>query len=303
MKSKTAIILYHNSWRLANQLWNYISIYAFCLEEQMDCINWSRFEYYKLFPNTKSSKLINIIYSNFVFNFFNRNVVQILYQKTIRLFIKVFFSKHIIEVNNKETKQYYLKENIDIKKHNKKYIFFDWRLFRDPNLISKYRKEIKQHFSPKKNIIDNINNYITDKRKKYKHIVWVHIRQGDFKRWQWWKYFISLKDFAKTIMSYKKYYKNDVCFIVCSDWKINLNDFELNDCFFGLWDPVSDLFLLAETDFIISSNSTFSAFASYYWDIPSFVLSNKYINKNINRDFFVEKKWFRENPDYTMVKF
>ena len=91
----------------------------------MDCINWSRFEYYKLFPNTKSSKLINIIYSNFVFNFFNRNVVQILYQKTIRLFIKVFFSKHIIEVNNKETKQYYLKENIDIKKHNKKYIFFD----------------------------------------------------------------------------------------------------------------------------------------------------------------------------------
>ena len=61
-KNVMVIILNHNSGQLANQLWDYISIYAYCLEKKFECRNYCFFEYSKYFSMPVKNIFIDIIF-------------------------------------------------------------------------------------------------------------------------------------------------------------------------------------------------------------------------------------------------
>jgi len=56
--------------------------------------------------------------------------------------------------------------------------------------------------------------------------------------------------------------------------------------------------LLAATDIIIGSDSTFGAFASYYGNLPFIVFEKK-----IDWNYYKDKKYFFENKKCTTVHF
>src|SRR5574340_526990 len=59
---KNIIILWHNGGELANQLWLFISVYAYALEEGCALENFSFFEYSRYFNIPLRSSLVKILF-------------------------------------------------------------------------------------------------------------------------------------------------------------------------------------------------------------------------------------------------
>jgi len=87
--------------------------------------------------------------------------------------------------------------------------------------------------------------------------------------------------------------KEKTCFVITSDGPINADEFPGLNVTVSKNNAVTDLFLLASTDVIIGSNSTFGAFASYYGNIPFIVMQKEKIDWEYykNKDKFFENKY------------
>jgi len=310
--------------RLANQLWNFISIYAYCLEKKYTYQNFSFFEEKK----HKGEKIFNsfIDYSRY-FNIPLKNIfIKIMlffhlrnnkffrkirpYHKYVKI-IKIFRGEKIIysggspfylapsENKNKEQTEKIKKLELD---QGKKIYFSGW-FFRNPLGISKYHEEIVEYFKPKKEIQKKIAGLTEKLKSQYEHIVGVHIRQSDYKKeFLDGKLYFNEKEVSIFLGQYLDYYNKKsekTCFIICSDEAVNLNYFTGLNVIKSDFNGVTDLFLLAATDIIIGSDSTFGAFASYYGDIPMIVFQR---NK-IDWDYYKDKQKYFENKYITMVNF
>src|SRR3989344_4796319 len=62
MTMKKVVILRHDGGETGNQLWNYASIYAYCLEKKYACENWSFFEYARYFKETSKNIFIRQLF-------------------------------------------------------------------------------------------------------------------------------------------------------------------------------------------------------------------------------------------------
>ena len=62
---------------------------------------------------------------------------------------------------------------------------------------------------------------------------------------------------------------------------------------------VTDLFLLASTDTIIGSNSTFGAFASYYGNIPFIVMQKD----SVDWEYYKDRNKYFENKYAAFVQY
>jgi len=310
--------------RLANQLWNFASIYAFCLEKKYKCRNHSFFEekklpnnvyslhdYSKYFKNSFHCKLIKVLI------FFHLNKYLYKNLKPYCLYVKIIkkiFPKKIIKIDYEinHEKPIYLppdtaldseQEKIIKKIENsncKKFYFSGW-LFRSSIGLKKYHREIIQYLQPNKEIAEKINNYIKPLRKKFKKIIGIHIRQSDYRSYVSGKYYFSPQEVRTILDNYINHTRQntkDLLFILCSDEKLDIKLFSGLNIKMGPGDMTEDLFTLSRTDLIIGSNSTFGAFAAYYGNIPIIVFKRGKIDwPKIN----FSKKEFNYNNDCTTV--
>ena len=119
---------------------------------------------------------------------------------------------------------------------------------------------------------------IKDLRTRYQTIVGIHIRQGDYEVWRYGAYFIAQQRVREIIDEYLSVFgknKEQTCFVVTSDGPVEEKYFSGLNTVVSKGNAVTDLFLLASTDIIIGSNSTFGAFASYYGNIPFVVMQKE----------------------------
>ncbi len=168
--------------------------------------------------------------------------------------------------------------------------------------IEKYRNEVKKYLSPRIDIEEIVNGKIKELRGKYDSIVGVHVRQGDYQTWRGGAYFIEQKRVREIIDEYISVFKIDIkktCFVIASDGQIDTEIFVSLNIFVSKENAVVDLFLLASSDTIIGSDSTFGAFASYYGNIPFFVMQNE----SIDWSYYNDKTKFFENKYSTMVHY
>ena len=297
---------------MGNQLLNFISIYAYCLEKGYRCQNPSFFEYNRYFEIPIESKAINFLFFK-TYSFYSSFLPFRVARKIGRIFYNFYinwvqlFKKHQIiypktlkkggflpPTKESEGRLRNLEEAEDIKT-----IYFHGWIFKNPIGIQKYRKEIVEYFKPKEAFRERVNKFIEKLRKKYEHIVGVHIRQrqpgidekypgerGDF------KIFISPKDMPlvlATLHQYLEHYNKDLrktCFVICSNDKVNPSFFKGLNVVISRGDLIEDLYILSRTDAIIGCLSTFGKFASYYGDIPWIIFNknginwSKYLSKN-----------------------
>src|SRR3989339_259313 len=223
--------------RLANQLWNYISIYAYSLEIGARCVNFCFYEnkkdqitgvrsydnYYKYF-NIPNHKIISLIVNlNTIINRLSQKL------RPLNRYVKYIKNKNKIICSGEEM-AFYLEptKNNSIINNKTTKIYFDGWMFRNPKGIEKYRREIIKYFAPKEKFIKKIESKINKLKSKYNHIVGVHIRKGDYKVFLGGKLYFDDREINKILQEYLKEFNKDkdkTCFLACSDEKINMDKF------------------------------------------------------------------------------
>lgn len=307
---KKVIILQHDGGELANQLWNFTSIYAYCVEKGYKCENWSFFEYAGYFSFSVKNFLIN----NIFFLPFSRHnkrrssVKTIFFRKLYKILVflpVVFFLKRQIFFSNESQGGiFYLppsgffSERLKKLENTRKNIFFanvSGGVFRNTEGLNKHRKSVVEHFKPNRDVGEKISIFIDRLRNKYKIIVGVHFRQGDYSVFKNGKYSVSERRICEIIDEYINFFKikkEDICFIIASDGPVNEDSFRNLPVVISKQNAIEDLFILSNCDAIIGSDSTFGHFAAYYGDIPHIVMKNEPIDWIYYKDktsYFINK--------------
>lgn len=290
---KKAIILKHGGGELANQLWNHVSIYAYCLEKNLECENHSFFEYAHLFdiPPIKNKIIHSLFFSPF-HNYvgrrssFRTRFFRTLYKAYV-FFVYVRNQGSIISSINTTNTPFYLPPShlskeylLDIEKNNDT-IYFDGWLFRNPDGIQKYRNKIIGYFTPKEFVRAKVQSVITPLRKRFTHIVGVHIRHGDYTTFKNGRYFLETSRVFEILKEYLKEsgkQAEETIFVVASDGDITIDDFPGLNTISVHGNAVEDLFTLGATDIIIGSDSSYGNLAAYFGNIPHIVMTKEPID-------------------------
>src|SRR3989344_3877104 len=198
---KKIVILAPSSNRLANQLWNFMSIYAYCLERDYECRNPSFFRYHRFFSFPERRSMASLLFSflnalpwhrarGFSYSFHEKYITWLRGHK-----------KHQVVADKREPYIFYLPpSHTDVPEYKEALskienaapgtFYFDGWLFRNPVGIEKYRKEITAYFAPRTDIQKKADNFISPLRKKYSTVIGIHIRQEDYKTFSGGKYFV-----------------------------------------------------------------------------------------------------------------
>jgi hypothetical protein len=317
MQKKKVVILNHNGGRLANQLWPFMSAYAYCLENGYILDNQSFFEYAPFFNFKSDNFLVNLLFFKLY------NYIKFLLPLKIRgkfyRFIYKIYCYYVKKVeSNKRNIVIYAPDSADPIVHfllptknsdidldefessrDQSKVYLDGWLFRNPIGLNKYHKEIVDYFKPKPSIEKKVKDLIFSLKNKYKYVIGVHVRQGDYKTWMDGKLYFSqdkIKLFLDDLILNFQLNKDETVFLLCSDGQIDDSVFLGLNIAHSIGGVAEDLFVLACSDLIIGSDSTFGAFASYYGNIPFIVFGEE-----IDWDYYKDKKEYFENKYNKMV--
>lgn len=283
-RKESLTILRAGGNELANQLWNYASVYAYALERGLGLKNPSFFEYGENFnmpaaPNRIFRTLFFLPFKNDRSRktAFRRRLWRKAYSWYVRA---VFLTKkqRIFSYEHPDNTPFYLAPTAPKETLPQQYSYLDGWLFRNPVGLEKYRSEINAYFAPKASIQKTVTDFLTPTKRKYPNIIGVHIRQGDYRTWRNSTYFIDQKRARAILDEYLQHVDTaakDTCFIIASDGPIDESVFAGLDIVISKNGPVEDIFILAQTNVVIGSNSTFGDFSAYYGNIPHIVLTNE----------------------------
>lgn len=309
---KKIVILRATGGELSNQLWNYAGIYAYALEKNLTLENPSFFEYGNYFTTPAPNFFVRLFFFSPFSNYVNRkqSFKRRLWRKIYEYYVKIVITNHrdsVLVSDNSENKPFYLpptSENLRTREieESANTTYFDGWLFRNPVGLKKYKKEIVNYFKPRLDIENKVAATINKLRSDYKHIVGVHIRQGDYQTWRGGAYFIPQMRVRGILDEYLKMTSNnasETCFVITSDGPVETSLFDGLHSFISKENAVHDLFLLSSTEVILGSNSTFGAFASYYGNVPHIIMGKEPIDWN----YYTDKKAYFENKYCTMVHY
>lgn len=309
-KPKKIIILQHGGGELANQLWNFASIYAYCKERGYECRNYSFFEYGRYFNIPVKNKIIELLFFLPFQNHQGRRhsprtrffrFIYKIYVKTVSFFCK----KRVVSSISLEGKKYFLPptERTAQIEHLEKTdgaMYFTGWLFRNPEGLLKYKKEIANYFKPKEKYAIPAEKKIAEAKKTHRNVIGVHIRQSDYRTHKSGEYFIP-QERVRIILD--EYLKNsgkrpeETLFIITSDEPIEEKLFEGLNIQVNRGTVIEDFYLLSLCAAIIGSNSSFGNLAAYLGDKPHIVFQKG----DLDWDYYRGKTAFFQNKYCTVV--
>ena len=176
---------------------------------------------------------------------------------------------------------YNLNDKTFIKKAKSKIIFAHGWMFRDRINQLKYRDYLVKIFTPNKEFLSEAEQYYYKYRKGNDVLIGVHIRRGDYRKFNNGAWFYGLSDYynkIKEVAALKMFTEKKIGFVICSDEKqIDFNPGNNFEIYFEERHFIVDLYLLAKCDYIIGPPSTFSIWASFYGSVPLYMIKDKEI--------------------------
>ena len=156
-----------------------------------------------------------------------------------------------------------------------------WR-YRDKINFTPFNKNLlRKIFTPKKIFLEkvklNLENYFKINLSEKKNIlIGVHVRRTDYASFENGKWFYSHKIYAEKMHQLKQFFLNQPAekskkciFWLCSDEPIAIENFKNFDILFDTKPHfITDLYTLAQCDYIIGPPSTYSMWASFYGGVP-----------------------------------
>lgn len=312
---KKVTILQHDGGEMGNQLWNYISIYAYALERGYTCENWSFFEYAQYFNLVPKSKVISWLFflpfhqHNKRRSSFRVKIYRLLYKVLVVLPVSFFLKNKIIYSRDGVDAVYYLPPTVPAtdelaeQERSSGTIFFSQvsgGVFRSPIGIQAHKTLVVKHFSPAPWADEKVRMFVAPLRARYKTLVGVHLRQGDYAIFKGGKFAISLgrvREILDEYLAFSQKKSDEVVFIIASDGPIEEKSFQGLEVNVSKGSPGEDLFILASCDVIIGSDSTFGHFAAYYGDIPHIVMKNE----SMDWEYYRGKSVFFPNKYLTVM--
>lgn len=150
--------------------------------------------------------------------------------------------------------------------------------YRYPELFQKYKGEILQLFA----LSPEVQQEVSAWRKTLPEAditLGLHIRRGDYIRWQGGKYFFDDTVYQQKIQEFCALHPGKrVNVIICTnDPKLDLPSYQAvhPTTFRPKGSAIKDLALLASCDYLIGVKSTFSLWASVYRDLPLYWIMDK----------------------------
>ena len=131
-------------------------------------------------------------------------------------------------------------------------------------------EDIKPLFSPKKEITDKYDKIFAELRNdRTSPIIGVHIRRGDYKQFCGGKFYYTDSEYMGFMKQICGLFGKSTRFFISTNEKIHLEGF----CDFDIvkiptTKPAEDMYCLSKCDYIIGPYSSFSAWASFYGNVP-----------------------------------
>ncbi len=145
---------------------------------------------------------------------------------------------------------------------------YGWWL-RSPALMKKHGEKIRAYFRPVEGFVNAARAVIDPLRRSADVLIGVHVRRGDYSYWKGGRYYFSAERYAAWMRDLMAQFPGrKVAFVVCSDEPRRLDEFPGLTVGLGPNSPVSDIYALAQCDYILGPKSTFTQWASFYGDKP-----------------------------------
>lgn len=257
--------------QLCNRLWALTPVLAYALQNKKRLnVLYAKKAYVDCFPNLLSSKSIRFLFSH-----------DAPHSKALEWRIALLSEKLNLEIKNELRNV----DNIGM------FSFFDgWSHSADVSYIAEHKHEIVRLFTPSSAVVNKVKSYFDG----YDGLtVGVHIRRGDYKSYLNGKYFFSDKVYLDIIEEMRQSMNNgkkNVRFLICTNEKFDIpagtdDTFTIDNA-----DGVTDLYALSCCDYIAGPPSSYSQWASFYGDVPLFVILNE--NPQIHLNAFSKIVYF-----------
>lgn len=144
---------------------------------------------------------------------------------------------------------------------------------RDFTNVQKHADQIRSFFTLVEKHRRAVENLVSRARNGCDLLVGVHIRQGDYKRWQEGAYFFNTSEYAAIMSRFAAAMSGkQICFLVCSNEKQDEELFQGLNYVMGTDHPVEDMYAFAACDYLIGPPSTYTAWASFFGSVPLYFL-------------------------------
>ena len=158
---------------------------------------------------------------------------------------------------------------------NAKTIWIKGWLYRDPEGVRKHYNSIRDFFAPLDSIAYKIDSLNQTARQNVDILVGVHIRRGDYRKFNGGMYFFDDVAFANFLKQTEALlFQFRVRFLLVSNEYINIENFKDFNIILGIGDAIGDLYSLSKCDYIIGPPSTYTAWASWYQRVPRYEMLN-----------------------------
>ncbi|MEI6115977.1 MAG: alpha-1,2-fucosyltransferase [Burkholderiales bacterium] len=147
-----------------------------------------------------------------------------------------------------------------------------WR-FRSKTRIREYRALIREVFTPRQSVLDAGRNFID--RLNCDVVIGVHIRWGDYKTAAPALYHDAGIYRDRMLEALALFPGRRVGFIVCTEEGAEIEELAGLTCVFPKADAITDLYTLAQCNYLIASASTFSTWASYWGAIGIYTIEDR----------------------------
>lgn len=184
------------------------------------------------------------------------------------------FPYHLMRLQEGDTCDLAGVEFADAVRGGKSMLISGW-LYRSPILVEKYSDEIRQHFQIRQKHRRIVDKVAGELRRDSDLVVGIHMRQGDYEFWQDGKFFYSSSQYAALMHRIvEQFPAQKIKFLLCTNGKFNEADFKGLEVTTGPGHLVEDMYLLAETDFMVGPPSTYTQWASFVGKKPLFVMDS-----------------------------
>ena len=275
------IILTSKYGQLGNRLQLFAQFIAFSIENGRPIVNAAFSEYSNLFESTSNDILCRYPARRLTLPGgekaaeFTYRILQPLVRKQRA---ERIFGKKIRVVTSTDPKREFRLDDPSFLEsiHDSWIVLANGYYFVDYNNLLKHADRVKQYFRPLEKHIRNIERIINTARQSCDILIGVHIRQGDYRTYLGGKHFFDISDYVNIMRKTIPLFENrKIRFLLCSDSPLNEADFSGLEITLGPNHIVEDMYSLARCDYIIGPPSTYSRWACFYGDVPTWHFSRE----------------------------
>lgn len=162
-----------------------------------------------------------------------------------------------------------------IQKARSKIVLVSGWPFRDIPAFQKNRVLVQTLLRPNVKYLVEANQYVTEIRKNHDVLIGIHIRRGDYRNFYNGIWYYSDDQYMRVmnkILAFPELSGKRICFLICSDEKIEKQNFTGLPVFIHSRHFMYDFCTLASCDYIAGPNSTFTIWAAYFANKPLLML-------------------------------